>query len=91
MKMTKGKSSNGANPGFEEKLREAADKLDEIWKYGHILTPGRYVGAQEVEDNGEPFEGKMKRLTAGFAGQFEKSGGLEVDIRKNLAGLGFKV
>ena len=41
-----------------------AAKLDEIRKHGHVLTPGRYVGAEEVEDDGEPFEEKMKRLTA---------------------------
>jgi type I restriction enzyme M protein len=38
--------------------------LEEIRKHGHVLTPGRYVGAEEVEDDGEPFEEKMKRLTA---------------------------
>jgi len=90
MKMTKGKNSNGANPDFEEKLWQAADKLDRSRKHGHILTLGRYAGAEDVEDDGEPFEGKMKRLTAEFAGQFENSGELEVDIRKILAGLGYE-
>ena len=65
--------------------------LDEIRKHGHILTPGRYVGAEAVEDDGEPFDEKMKRLTAELSGQFEKSKGLEEEIRKNLAGVGFKV
>ncbi len=68
-----------------------AVKLDEIRKHGHILTPGRYVGAEEVEEDGEPFEEKMARLTVELAGQFEKSSGLEGEIRKNLAGLGFNV
>ena len=38
--------------------------LDDIRKHGHVLTPGRYVGAEAQEDDGEPFEEKMKRLTA---------------------------
>jgi hypothetical protein len=38
--------------------------LDEVRKHGHVLTPGRYVGAEAQEDDGEPFEEKMKRLTA---------------------------
>ena len=66
-----------------------AVKLDEIRKHGHILTPGRYVGAEEVEDDGEPFDEKMKRLTGELAGQFEKSRELEVEIGKNLEGLGY--
>src|SRR5208282_4253005 len=43
---------------------------DEIRTHGHILTPGRYVGAEEIEDDGEPFEDKMKRLTATLENQF---------------------
>jgi len=73
-------------PGFCK-----AVKLDEIRKHGHILTPGRYVGAEAVEDDGEPFDEKMLRLTAELSGQFERSSGLEGEIRKNLAGLGFNV
>jgi type I restriction enzyme M protein len=65
--------------------------LDEIRKHGHILTPGRYVGAEVVGDGGEPFDEKMKRLTAELSRQFEKSKGLEEEMRKNLAGLGFKI
>ena len=38
--------------------------LDDIRKHGHVLTPGRYVGAEAVEDDGEPFDEKMKRLAA---------------------------
>jgi hypothetical protein len=40
---------------------------DEIRSHGHVLTPGRYVGAEEVEDDGEPFEQKMKRLVVELA------------------------
>lgn len=66
-----------------------AVKLEEIRKQGHILTPGRYVGAEEVEDDGEPFDEKMKRLTTELAQQFEKSKELEAEIKKNLGGIGY--
>lgn len=69
----------------------SAVKLNEIKKHGHILTPGRYVGAEEVEDDGEPFEEKMARLTVELSGQFKRSRELEGEIGKNLAGLGFNV
>jgi len=68
-----------------------AVKLEEIRKQGHILTPGRYVGAEEIEDDGEPFDDKMKRLTSELAQQFEKSKELEAEIRKNLGGLGYEI
>jgi len=64
---------------------------DEIATHGHVLTPGRYVGAAEVEDDGEPFEEKMKRLTATLDEQFAESHKLEKAIRHNLARLGFKL
>ncbi len=66
-------------------------KLADIQKQGHILTPGRYVGAVEQEADGEVFEDKMKRLTNELAGQFKKSHELESDIRKNLKGLGYEI
>ena len=56
-----------------------------------MLTPGRYVGAEEVEDDGEPFDEKMKRLTATLAGQFVESARLEEAIRHNLKWLGFEL
>jgi type I restriction enzyme M protein len=62
---------------------------DEIAQHGHVLTPGRYVGAEEVEDDGEPFGEKMARLTATLNEQFAESRKLEKAIRQNLAGLGF--
>ena len=64
-------------------------KLDDIRKHEHVLTPGRYVGAEEQEDDGEVFADKMARLTAQLADQFGKSAKLEGEIRRNLAGLGF--
>jgi len=61
----------------------------EIAEHGHVLTPGRYVGAEEIEDDGEPFEEKMKRLVGELGEQFEESAQLEKAIKKNLSGLGF--
>ena len=61
----------------------------EIASHGHVLTPGRYVGAEEVEDDGEPFEEKMPRLVAELDAQFAESAKLEAAIRKNLQGLGY--
>jgi type I restriction enzyme M protein len=66
-------------PGFCKSAR-----LEEISSHGHVLTPGRYVGAEAVEDDGEPFEEKMKRLTKQLEEQFAKSACLEAVIRDNL-------
>lgn len=63
--------------------------LDDIRKHEHVLTPGRYVGAEEQEDDGEAFADKMTRLTAQLAEQFMESVKLEEEIKKNLAGLGY--
>jgi len=64
-------------------------KLEDIRKHDYALTPGRYVGAAEQEDDGEPFEEKMARLTAQLNEQFSESTRLEAVIRKNLARLGY--
>jgi len=61
----------------------------EIAAHGHVLTPGRYVGAEEVEDDGEPFEEKMPRLVAEMHAQFAESAKLEQAIKANLTGLGY--
>lgn len=63
--------------------------LDDIKKHDYVLTPGRYVGAAEVEDDGEPFAEKMARLTAQLQMQFAESDSLETEIKTNLAGLGY--
>ncbi|MEW6579569.1 MAG: class I SAM-dependent DNA methyltransferase [Chloroflexota bacterium] len=73
-------------PGF---CKSAA--LEEIVGHGYVLTPGRYVGAAPAEDDGEPFEEKMARLTAELAAQFAESARLEQVIRENLAGLGYEL
>ncbi len=61
----------------------------EIAAHGHVLTPGRYVGAEEVEDDGEPFEEKMVRLVGELHAQFAESAKLERAIKANLKGLGY--
>lgn len=65
--------------------------LQEIAKQDYILTPGRYVGIEEVEDDGEPFEKKMTRLTSELSEMFAKSHELEEEIRKNLGMIGYDI
>ncbi len=69
-------------PGFCK-----STKLEDIRTHGHVLTPGRYVGSEAVGEDGEPFEQKMKRLTAKLEEQFAESVNLEKAIRKNLQGI----
>ena len=57
--------------------------LEDIRAQGYVLTPGRYVGAAELEEDDEPFEEKMARLTKELEAQFEESDSLEKTIRKN--------
>ena len=61
----------------------------EIAAHGHVLTPGRYVGAEEVIDEGEPFAEKMPRLVAELQAQVVESAELEKVTRANLVGLGY--
>ena len=65
-------------------------KLEEIREHEYIITPGRYVGIKEIEDDGEPFEDKMERLTSELSEQFAKSRKLEDEIRSNLKGIGYE-
>jgi len=62
---------------------------DEIAFHGYILTPGRYVGAKETEDDDEPFDEKMARLAQLLADQFAESHRLETMIQNNLKALGY--
>jgi type I restriction enzyme M protein len=71
-------------PGFCK-----AATIDDIRKHGHVLTPGRYVGAEALEDDGEPFEEKMKRLTATLWEQQAEGARLDAAIGANLKELGF--
>ena len=63
--------------------------LDEVRKHGHVLTPGRYVGAEAQKDDGEPFEDKMKSLAAQWREQQGEAARLDAAIEKNLVRLGF--
>ena len=63
--------------------------LEEVRKHGHMLTPGRYVGAEAQEDDGEPFADKMKRLVAELRQQQAEAGKLDAAIEANLMSLGF--
>ena len=59
--------------------------LDDIRQHGFVLTPGRYVGAEELEDDDEPFEQKMKRLSMKLEEQFAEGARLEREIRSMLS------
>jgi type I restriction-modification system DNA methylase subunit len=72
-------------PGFCK-----AATLDEVRKNNHVLMPGRYVGAETEEDDGIPFDDKMKALTAKLADQFARGRELESLIRENLKGIGYE-
>ena len=63
--------------------------IEDIRKHGHVLTPGRYVGAAPQEDDGEPFEEKMARLTKQWREQQAEARRLDAAIEENLARLGF--
>lgn len=64
-------------------------KTSEIAAHGYILSPGRFVGAQDVEDDGDVFDEKMPRLAAELLTQFEESNALESAIRTTLRKLGY--
>ena len=65
--------------------------LEEVKNNEYILTPGRYGGLADVEEDEEPFEQKMERITSELSEQFAKSKELEDQIRKSLEGLGYGV
>jgi type I restriction enzyme M protein len=83
------------NPHSE--VREYADvpgfcksaTTDEIAHHGYVLPPGRYVGAEEVADEGKPFDEKMTRLVNELSAHFTESARLEQAIKANLVGLGY--
>ncbi len=68
-----------------------AVKIEDIEKNNFVLTPGRYVGAEEIEDDGEPFPDKMKRLTTEYDRLTKESTKLDKEIRKNLKEIGFEI
>ncbi len=64
--------------------------LAEIAQHGHVLTPGRYVGAEAVEDDDEDFADKMQKLTEKLGEQMAKGAELDAVIRQKLGGLGYE-
>ena len=70
-------------PGFCKSVT-----VDEVRKHGHVLTPGRYVGAEAQEEDSEPFDEKMKRLVAQLREQQAESARLDAVIEANLQSLG---
>jgi type I restriction enzyme M protein len=82
--------SKDAKPAYADELGFCKSaKLEEIRSFEYALTPGRYVGAEEIEDDGELFEVKLKRLTATLEEQFKESAKLEKAIRENIKVLGY--
>ena len=75
----------------EVKGFSAVATIQEIAQQDYILTPGRYVGIEEQEEDGEPFQEKMERLTRELSQLFEQSHQLEQEIREKLGGIGFEV
>jgi len=69
----------------------AVVSTEDIAKQDYILTPGRYVGIEDQEDNGEPFEEKMMRLASELSEMFEKSHQLEDEIRRKLGAIGYEI
>lgn len=80
----KGASAYADVPGFC-----MTAKLEDIRKHGHVLTPGRYVGAEEALDDGEPFEEKIKRLAETLREQQSEAAKLDAAIAANLRRLGY--
>ena len=98
-------SREGGNPGHPSSLRTEpvevpayqdipgfcrSVKLEEIAQHGHVLTAGRYVGAEEVEDNDEDFADKMQKLTEKLGEQMAEGTELDAAIRSKLGGLGYE-
>lgn len=69
----------------------AVASTEDIKKQDYILTPGRYVGIEDKEEDSEPFEEKMKRLTSELSDMFVKSHELEEEIRKKLGAIGYEI
>ncbi len=84
---------NAYNEGTLENVKGfcAVVGTEEIKKQDYILTPGRYVGIEEQEDDGEPFEEKMTRLTCELSELFAKSHALEAEIKQKLGAIGYEI
>src|SRR5699024_12494174 len=68
-----------------------AANLEEVREHDYILIPGRYVGLEEEQDDGESFDEKMERLKTDITEQFKESKNLEDQIRQALGGIGYEV
>ena len=76
--------------GYQDELGYCnKSTLEEIESNDYVLTPGRYVGIEEVEDDGIPFEEKMKSLTEELSNQFKQSNELDEEIKKVLGAIGY--
>jgi type I restriction enzyme M protein len=85
-----GWKSKAAKPAYADEPGFCKSaKFEEIRTSDFVLTPGRYVGAADVDNDGEPFKQKMKRLTSTLEEQFAESAKLEKTIRQNLNKLGY--
>lgn len=80
----KGASEYADVPGFCK-----TTKLEDIRAHSHVLTPGRYVGAETVEDDGESFDAKMQQLSATLREQMKHAARLDAAIATNLKELGY--
>lgn len=65
--------------------------IDDIAGHDYVLSPGRYVGTEDIEDDDEPFDEKMKRLTRKLGEQFDEAARLETEIRSNLESIGYGI
>lgn len=83
----RGETKDGAYADVAGSCKSAT--LEDIRKHDYVLTPGRYVGAADIEDDGIPFETKMTEMSQTLYGQIEESAKLDEVIRKNLEGLGY--
>ena len=76
--------------GIESEKIIAVGNLEEVKQHENVLTPGRYVGIEDVEDDGISFEEKMGKMTSELGELFEKSRRIEEEVRKNLGGIGYE-
>lgn len=65
--------------------------LEEIAKHDHVLTPGRYVGSADEENDGEPFTEKMERLTKELKEELQEAGTLSGSIKTSLGSIGYEI
>jgi type I restriction enzyme M protein len=88
----RGEPIEGQTVGYQEVAGFCKTaKIDEIRKQGHILTPGRYVGSYEEEEDNEGFEEKMNRLTTELTEQMKESSKLDDEIKKNMRQIGWTI